>query len=169
MRNFNCYVSDKNNGWVNLNKINTYLEYVTICDDYVSAKSKLPSFKIVLGFGFKQIIAKDLALLSESDFNLFQEYKIWNDVMKEAFNLYLNEYRGNITSNKISHFAHRFIGEYESREEFATEYATQVDFIEEWEKVKEYFNIEKYTDELFEDFTDIKHPTKNSIFVFRKR
>lgn len=168
MRNFNCYVSGTN-GWINLNKINTYLEYVTICDDYISAKSDMPSFKIVLGFGFKQIIPKDLALLSESDFNLFQQYKIWNDVMKEAFNLYLNEYRGNITSKKINHFAYRFIGEYESREEFATEYASQVEFIEEWEKMKKYFDIKTYTDELFEDVTDIKHPTKNSIFVFRKR
>ena len=168
MKHFNCYVSGKN-GWINLNKINTYLDYVTICDDYYSTKFKLTSFKIVLGFGFKQIIAKNLAILLESDFNLFQEYKNWNDVMKEAFNVYLNEYRANITSDKISHFAHRFIGEFESREEFAIECATQVDFIEEWEKVKDYFNIEKYTDELFEDFIDIKHPTKNSIFVFRKR
>jgi len=166
MRNFNCYVSSKN-GWINLEKIDTYQEYLRKCDAYFGTKFKQPSIKIVLGFGLEQIIAKDLTL-SESNFNLFKEYKIWNDVMKEAFNLFLNEYRYNITSDKIDHFAHRFIGEYESREEFATEYATQVDFIEEWEKIKDYFNIEKYTDELFEDFIDIKHPTKNSIFVFRK-
>lgn len=167
MRNFNCYVSGTN-GWINLNKINTYREYLRICDAYFDAKFKQPSFKIVLGFDLKQIIVKGLTL-SESNFNLFQEYKIWNGIMKEAFNVYLNEYRFNITTDNIDHFMQRYNGEYESREEFATEYASQVEFIEEWEKMEKYFDIKAYTDELFEDFTDIKHPTKNSIFVYRKR
>ena len=168
MRNFNCYVSGITKEWINLNKINTYQEYLRICDAYFGAKLKQPRIKIILGFDLKQIIVKDLTL-SENNFNQFKEYKLWNDIMKDAFNVYINDYRWNITNDNISHFTQRFIDEYESREEFATEYATQVEFIEEWEKVEKYFDIKTYTDELFEDYTDIKHPTKNCIFVFRKQ
>lgn len=167
MEKFNCYVSGKN-GWVNVKKINTYEEYLRICDDYFKAKYKLSSFKIVLNFDLEQIII-DNFILSDSNFNLFKEYGLWDEMTRDAFNAYLDYHRGAIEIRKLCLFKNDFICEYENREDFATEYASQVDFIENWDKIEDYFDIEKYTDELFEDFTDIKHPTKNSIFVFRKR
>lgn len=166
MKHFNCYVCNENIEWVNLQKINTHEEYVKICDNSLNVKPIQPTLKIVLDFGLKEVILYNF-ILSENNFNQFKEYKNWNDMDKNAFNAYLNEYRGIITNDILCSFKSDFIGEYESKEDFATECAAQVDFIEEWEKVKDYFNIEKYTDELFEDFTDIKHPTKNSIFVFK--
>ena len=164
MRQFNCYVSGTN-GWINLNKINTYREYLRICDAYFGTKYKQPSIKIVLGFGLKQIIAKDLTL-SESNFNLFQEYKIWDDVMKDAFNAFLDYYR-NYISNPILHpFTLNYLGKFESKEEFAEHHASQV--VTEWERLKKYIDIKKYAEDLFEeyDFLFIKHPINNYFFVF---
>jgi len=164
MRNFNCYVSSKN-GWINLEKIDTYQEYLRKCDAYFGTKFKQPSIKIVLGFGLEQIIAKDLTL-SESNFNLFQEYKIWDNVVKEAFNVYLNEYRWHITNDNLHLFALNYLGKFESKEDFAMHHASQM--VTDWERFKKYIDIKKYAEDLFEEygFLFIKHPTNNYFFVF---
>ena len=164
MRNFNCYVSSTN-GWINLNKINTYREYLRNCDAYFGTKYKQPSFKIVLGFGLEPIIAKDLTL-SESNFNLFQEYKNWNDVMKEAFNAFLDYYRNYISNPLLHQFTLNYVGKFESKEDFAMHHASIM--VTDWKRLKKYIDIKKYAEDLFEeyDFLFIKHPTNNYFFVF---